>query len=552
MFDKYFQVNWVMNKGWMSPGAIFAALDEMKQQPEDKVFADYLREQGFLNEDQASELRTATASNIDEDEGLKKSSRERRRTTKRRKRRRRITESGTELVLTESGREFRFKNDAFALEQYQETKSAPTLAVPPDISHQTEQVVPPKAPESSQPPESDLMEADTQIVTVDPATLNHLQKARDILAASPDAETLKNLPSPLILEKLKAEDKVLWDPEAIEHDALPIKEFGDYRILAKVSEGANGVIYRAQHFTHKHIVALKLILIEKPDNEDKARFEREARVLSQLDHPHIPKVLDFGFHDQTPFIAMDLIEGRDLGALVKKSFHKDRRPPEARWISRTLSDIAGALAYCHEKGVLHRDVKPSNILIEKDTGRPMLIDFGLAAKDPNQDKKHLEGLTKDLSDEGSVNGTPYFTSPERISAEPVFGSLGPKADVWSLGGTLFYCLTGEAPFVGVSVMDVFTAIASSKPRSLKDLNPDVPLSLEELVSDCLEKLVSKRPTMAEVTERLLEEGFTQAHTRVNTSRKESLEPEGSRSLTMEIIILLIVGILAGVIIANLK
>lgn len=552
MFDKYFQVNWVMNKGWMSPGAIFAALDEMKDQPDDKEFADYLREQGYLDSDQAEQLRSATASNIAEDAETAKSARQRRKTTKRRKRpKKTVTESGTELLVTDSGTEFRFKQNAFSLERYQETKSAPTLDVPPNLGPETEQKPVPQAPSAADTPPVDLAEADTLIVSVDPNTLNHLQQARDLLAISPDAETVKNLPKPIVSEP--PGEKVLWDPQAIEQDALPIKEFGDYRILSKVSEGANGVVYRAQHLEHKHIVALKLILIEEPDDEDQARFEREAKVLSQLDHPHIPKVLDFGFQGETRFIAMDLIEGHDLGALVKKSFQKDRRPPDGRWIARTLSDIAGALAYCHEKGVLHRDVKPSNILIEKDTGRPMLIDFGLAAKDPNQDKSLVEGLSKDLSADGSVNGTPYFICPERISEEPVFGPLGPAADVWSIGATLFYCLSGELPFVGVSVMDVFTAIATSKPRVLHDLCPELSENLERLVSDCLEKAVKRRPTMAEVTERLLEEGFTQAHTRAKTMRNSVVEPEaGERSLLWEIVILLIVGVIAGVIIANLN
>ncbi|MDF1664505.1 MAG: serine/threonine-protein kinase [Planctomycetota bacterium] len=316
--------------------------------------------------------------------------------------------------------------------------------------------------------------------------------------------------------------------------------FANYMIVAELNRGNFGTVFKAVQRDSGQVVALKLIHFHNPDEEDQARFLREAKILTQLDHPNVLKVIDYGNSGETPFLAMEYVEGQDLKEFVQNSIRKKRVFPEADWVARTLSQIASALDYCHKKGVIHRDIKPGNILLEKHSGRPVLIDFGLVGHDPNAGEKVLEGFTESLSTSGAVCGTPYFMAPE------------PASDVWSLGATLFYALTGEYPFMGLSIVELFDNLVSSEPRSMQSLNPDVPDWVVEVFKACMIKNSSARPNIRDIAKRLHRPSFTTSEEKMLTRRLKRPKFKWRRNFykAMMTLVILGIGVIAGVLISR--
>lgn len=284
--------------------------------------------------------------------------------------------------------------------------------------------------------------------------------------------------------------------------------FGEYEVVKKLSQGAMGEIFEARHRKLGHSVAIKTILSEDPSAEDKLRFEREAKVLAQLEHPNIVRILDYGHQQNTSYIVMELVEGLDLQDVVEAAIQDQKNLPPLEWVVEKYSEIAGALSYCHSRGIVHRDVKPANILIEKGTDRPVLIDFGLVtknSKDQSGSQSSIAGFTQDVTRASAefVRGTPFFISPEQIRATE-FGAVGSPSDVWAYGVSLFFALTGQPPFLGASIIDILEALLEQNPPAPSSLNPEVPRWLDDLVLSCLKKHSSYRPKMSEVFERLQE------------------------------------------------
>jgi Protein kinase domain len=234
-----------------------------------------------------------------------------------------------------------------------------------------------------------------------------------------------------------------------------------------------GVVYRAVDTIKGREVALKVLLVGQDSGQAHERFKREARSLARLSHKAIVGVHHYGVHEGVPFLTMDFVPGTTLQSLLESGALKDTRAADL------LAQIAWAVDHAHSRGVVHRDIKPANVLIGSD-GAPRITDFGLAK---------LSDASVSLTHDGDIVGTPVYMSPEQIQGD--IAALGPSADIWALGVTLYFMLTGKLPFVGSTVDEVGRKIVQQEPAPPRTLNPDVP---EDLEAVCLAAL-RKDPTL---------------------------------------------------------
>jgi eukaryotic-like serine/threonine-protein kinase len=257
-----------------------------------------------------------------------------------------------------------------------------------------------------------------------------------------------------------------------------------YRIQGELSRGGQGVVYRALHEASGSPVALKLLLDAAPNKIP--RFKQEARVLAALQHPHLPRVLGHGEHEGAPYLALEYVAGEDLAACVKRG-----GVPPLDWSARVLALVAHTLHHCHLSGVVHRDLKPSNIMIEAGTARPVLVDFGLVKRDSAQ--LHLDSIDAgpELSQSGSIKGTPQYMAPEQVNPSS-FGPITPRTDVYALGATLYFLLTGEPPFSGRAAVVVMRKVTRKSPKDPRELNPAITEPLARVCLRCLEKQPADR------------------------------------------------------------
>ena len=273
------------------------------------------------------------------------------------------------------------------------------------------------------------------------------------------------------------------------------KRLGNYDLLEVLGQGGMGVVYRAVLYVDDapfREVALKLIRIDQwfgvadaRSSELIARFREEARNAAQLKHPNITRVYDVGQLDGLDYFSMELIAGTDLTQLM------ENRPLSFTKIAETLISVAQAIAYAHDLGIVHRDLKPSNILIDIQ-GKPYIADFGLAKSTTS---------SSDLTHTGQILGTPGYMAPEQAAGE--YRHVGPSADIYGLGGLLYFCLTAQAPFVAVNILDALVQVLERDPIPPRILKPTVPRSLELICMRCLEKKAENRyATPMEVAEDL--------------------------------------------------
>lgn len=279
-------------------------------------------------------------------------------------------------------------------------------------------------------------------------------------------------------------------------ELLAGREFADFTILELISRGGMGLVCRARQNILNQEVALKLLLTDPSEERALERFRREAQVLGQLKHPSIVHLKDFGTDGGILYLVLDFIQGKDL-AVITEEKKKKGVFLEIHTLLDIMITIAEALSYCHDKGIIHRDVKPANVLIDEKTLAPYLIDFGVVKAMANPDRSHLNISDQSLSVSGEIIGTPAFISPEQLDPQ---ADAGPSTDVWGFGATLFYCLTGQLPFEESDNMLI--TLFTEEPRRVRELRDTIPPWVDELVSDCLNKEADQRPTMQDVVERL--------------------------------------------------
>ena len=236
--------------------------------------------------------------------------------------------------------------------------------------------------------------------------------------------------------------------------------------LALLGHGGMGLVYQVWEPAADRVVALKLIRAATgPDL--RARFEVEVKALAGLEHPNIVRVLAVDLHAPDPYFTMEFVDGQGLDRRLK-----ERGPLPSAEAARVIETVARAVHAAHAAGVVHRDVKPSNVLVGSD-GVPKVTDFGVAKRDG----------VDDLTVTGAVIGTPAFMSPEQASGRKVTRA----ADVYGLGATLYALLTGHAPFQGVEQADILAKVRTEDPPLPRSLRPDVPPALEGIVLKCLAK-----------------------------------------------------------------
>jgi predicted Ser/Thr protein kinase len=254
------------------------------------------------------------------------------------------------------------------------------------------------------------------------------------------------------------------------------KRIGRYELEKTLGRGAMGVVYLARDPIIDRLVALKTLRVDldaEHAEEFRERFVREARAAGRLNHPGIVTVHDVGEDPETGlmYIAMEHVEGRDLKQILAAG-----QVLRASEVARIVADVAVALDYAHSLGVVHRDVKPANIILTAD-GTAKITDFGIA---------RLE--TSNLTVDGQFIGTPNFMSPEQITGKPVDG----RSDIFSLGVVLFTLLTGQRPFGGDTMHEVTLRIVQEPSPIPSTISTEIPAAFNPIVLKCLEKNPEKR------------------------------------------------------------
>jgi len=271
----------------------------------------------------------------------------------------------------------------------------------------------------------------------------------------------------------------------------PSRRFGRYTVLGELGRGGMGVVYRAWDATLRRVVALKMAAQTKESGTTRTmgeavpganglvrvdsalmdRLQREAQAASRLAHPNLIRVLDAGVTDGIFYFTMDLVSGICLADLPLPMPEKDAL--------KLIAKVARGVAHAHEQGVLHRDVKPSNIIIS-ERGEPVLIDFGLA--------KDLAAPAATVT--GDIFGTPCYMAPEQATGDP--RKIGHKADVYGLGATLYHLVTGRPPYADLEPAQVLLAVLSHPPYPATTLNPMVSPKVDHLVATAMARVPEDR------------------------------------------------------------
>jgi tRNA A-37 threonylcarbamoyl transferase component Bud32 len=286
-----------------------------------------------------------------------------------------------------------------------------------------------------------------------------------------------------------------------------------------------GIVYRAHDLKLQRPVAVKLLPPElTADPERRKRFLLEARAAARVTHPAIAQVYDVGEHEGIIFIAMELVEGRTVAALVQS------KELDLLGAIDIAIEVAEGLARAHEMGIVHRDVKPANVIVTRD-GHAKILDFGLAKlTDPTESTLTTAAAGVDVSTMtqtqiGAVKGTPAYMSPEQIKAGPVDA----RSDLFSLGVMLFEMATGEVPFRRETPVETMHAVAFEDTPSIHTRQPNLPVDLQRILARCLQKRPEDRyPNARQLAQELRQ---LRRHTESGRARPPSLQERVSDAVT---------------------
>ena len=250
------------------------------------------------------------------------------------------------------------------------------------------------------------------------------------------------------------------------------QRIGKFELHELIGEGAMGAVWKAYDSVIRRYVALKLLsgtVSRSADARD--RFLREARAAGALQHPNIVTIYDLGESERQRFIAMELVDGRDVSSLIAL-----REPLALERKLDIIIEVLLALAYAHERGVIHRDIKPSNVRLTSD-GAVKIMDFGIA---------RLQSA--DITGSGAIVGTPTYMAPEQITN----GAITPATDVFAVGCLLYELLSFRKPFEGETVHGVLYQVLTTDPKPLRTMAPSIPAALERVVNKALNKIPEER------------------------------------------------------------
>jgi serine/threonine protein kinase len=288
-----------------------------------------------------------------------------------------------------------------------------------------------------------------------------------------------------------------------------------YELESEIGRGGMSVVYRARDRRLNRPIAIKVLPPELAhDQAIRVRFTREAQMSAQLSHPHIVPIYDVGERDGIAYFVMALVTGGNLATVLTR---EPRQPVEE--VRRILSEVADALAYAHLRGVIHRDIKPDNILLDRQTGRAMVTDFGIAWA--------MEAGAR-LTATGIAVGTPTYMSPEQAIGER---ELDGRSDIYSTGVLGYQMLTGRVPFEAGNSMALLLKHVTERPRPLGELRPETPRGLRDAVERAMMKAPEDRwPTAAALRDALQSEsaGPSWRADQREPVRYVSPRPDGSR------------------------
>ncbi len=311
------------------------------------------------------------------------------------------------------------------------------------------------------------------------------ERAYETMERGDEHETLPELGEILVEKGFLTPDSL----EAIEKEIglatmdEPTNKFGKYTLLHEIGRGGMSVVWEAFDNNLRRRVAVKFLTGyhagrvpgEAPQEDDTLlRFYREAQTAAQLHHSNIIQIFEVNVFEGRHYIAMEYIEGDTLEGLLDKGTWSQED------LVKSLIDISRAVHFAHEKGILHRDVKPANIMVDR-SGQPRVMDFGLA----RNVQEH-----KQLTLSGVAIGTPSYMSPEHAQGSK--GQLDPKSDVYSLGAVLYEVITGMPPFSGSNPMEVMLAVVQEEPLAPRKIKPEIPRDLESICLCAIRKDPAKR------------------------------------------------------------